>query len=60
MTTLILAAIVLGCLALGMRLLLVEAPETWTAWITSGSATVLVAVAGLRGTCMLDPWNPSR
>ncbi len=60
MATLILAAIVLGCLALGVRLLFVEAPETWATRITGGSAMVLVAVAGLRGTCMLDPWNPFR
>ena len=47
MATLILAAIALGCLAIGVRLFNVEAYETWMAWIMRGSVALVVGLAGL-------------
>ena len=49
MPTLILAAVVLGCLAIGIRLLFVESPETSMAWVQRGSAALVVGMAGLLG-----------
>ena len=48
MATLILTAIVLGCLALGVRLFTVEAAETWIAGAMRASAALVVASAGIR------------
>ena len=47
MATLILAAIAVGCLAIGVRLFTFETPETWMAWIMRGSTALVVALAGL-------------
>ncbi len=47
MATLILAAIALGCLAIGVRLFNVETSETWMAWSVRGSVVLVVALAGL-------------
>lgn len=47
MATLVLAAVVLGCLAMGIRLFVFESPETWMAWILRGSVALAVGVAGV-------------
>ena len=47
MATLFLAAIFLGCLAIGVRLFTVEYPGTSIAWIMRGSMALVVALAGL-------------
>ena len=47
MATLILAAVVLGCLAIGFRLLVFESPEAWMTWILRGSVALTVGVAGV-------------
>ena len=47
MATVILVAVVLGCLALGARLFTLDAPQFWMAWALRGSAALVVALAGL-------------
>lgn len=47
MATLVLAAVVLGCLAMGVRLFVFESPEAWMAWILRGSVALVVGVAGV-------------
>ncbi|MCY4565758.1 MAG: PH domain-containing protein [Gammaproteobacteria bacterium] len=44
--TLLLAAIALGCLAIGLRLLLFDGLEAWTAWTVRGSGALVLALAG--------------
>ena len=44
--TLLLAAIALGCLAIGVRLLFFDGPEAWPAWTVRGSAALVMALAG--------------
>ena len=47
LATLVLAAVVLGCLAMGVRLFVFESPEAWMAWILRGSVALAVGVAGV-------------